>query len=87
MAAHQWQTARQGTPIGRLDGEALARVATPDPAGQALLRTAIDQLQLSARACHRIQRVARTVADLDGCDAVACRHVAEAIQYLRHSLS
>lgn len=87
VAAHQWQTARQGTPNGRLDGEALARVATPDPAGQALLRTAIDQLQLSARACHRIQRVARTVADLDGCDAVACRHVAEAIQYRRHSLS
>ncbi len=85
VAAHRRQTARQGAPNGQLEGEALARFATPDPAGLALLREAIERLQLSARACHRILRIARTVADLDGSDAVACHHVAEAIQYRRHS--
>ena len=85
VAAHRRQTARQGTPNGQLEGETLARFATPDPAGLAQLREAIERLQLSARACHRILRVARTVADLDGCEAVACHHVAEAIQYRRHS--
>ncbi len=48
---------------------------------RALLRTAIQQLGLSARAFDRILKVARTIADLDGDDAISAKHVAEAIQY------
>lgn len=54
--------------------------ATPDAAGKALLATAVDKLGLSARAYGKVLRVARTIADLDGRDAVIARHVAEAIQ-------
>ena len=56
---------------------------TPDPAGAALLTQAIRRLGLSARGYHRILKVARTIADLAGADAVSARHVAEAIQYRR----
>jgi magnesium chelatase family protein len=46
-----------------------------------LLQQALDRLGLSARAYHRILKVARTLADLDGSGAIATRHAAEAIQY------
>jgi magnesium chelatase family protein len=52
-----------------------------DAAGDALLRTAVQRLGLSARAYHRILRVARTIADLDGADRIATQHLAEAVQY------
>lgn len=48
---------------------------------QALLRTAIDQLHLSARAYDRILKLSRTIADLDGGGDIAAAHLAEAIQY------
>ncbi|HYT99871.1 MAG TPA: ATP-binding protein [Gemmatimonadales bacterium] len=47
----------------------------------ALLRTAITRLALSARAYHRILKIARTIADLDGATELAPKHVSEAIQY------
>ncbi len=47
----------------------------------ALLRTAMQQLQVSARGYHRILKVARTVADLAGSEAIGTEHVAEALQY------
>lgn len=47
----------------------------------ALLRTAMQQLQVSARGYHRILKVARTVADLAGSDSIGTEHVAEALQY------
>jgi len=52
-----------------------------DAAGERLLRTAVQRLGLSARAYHRVLRVARTIADLDGSDAIATAHLAEAVQY------
>ena len=55
----------------------------PDAQGENLLRQAIVRLGLSARAYHRILKVARTIADLAGTAAVAGSHVAEAIQYRR----
>lgn len=58
----------------------LDRVAVPDKAGIALLVNAVDKLGLSARAYTKILRVARTIADLEGSDAVRACHVAEAIQ-------
>ena len=48
---------------------------------QTLLRTAIDQLHLSARAYDRILKLSRTIADLDGAEQIAVPHLAEAIQY------
>ena len=47
----------------------------------ALLRTAMQQLQVSARGYHRILKVARTVADLAGSESIGTEHVAEALQY------
>ena len=56
------------------------QVACTDDA-LALLRTAMQQLQVSARGYHRILKVARTVADLAGSDSIGTEHVAEALQY------
>jgi magnesium chelatase family protein len=66
---------------GRLSVAALEEVAQPDPAGRALLETAVSRLGLSARGIHRALRVARTIADLDGSPGLASRHIAEAISY------
>lgn len=62
-----------------LEGEALDRVATPDPPGREILHRAAERQALSARGYHRVLRLARTVADLDGSDAVRKIHVAEAV--------
>ena len=52
-----------------------------DPAGKSLLRAAMQQLHMSARAYHRILKLARTIADLSGSEAIQTQHLAEAIQY------
>lgn len=52
-----------------------------EPAAQSLLRAAVTQLHLSARAFHRTLKLARTVADLAGAEVIGSSHVAEAIQY------
>jgi magnesium chelatase family protein len=52
-----------------------------DDAGNALIRTAMSQLQLSAHAFHRVLKLACTHADLAGSEAVQPAHLAEAIQY------
>jgi len=49
--------------------------------GQRLMRAAMTQLNLSARAYHRILKLARTVADLAGCEEIQSVHLAEALQY------
>ena len=66
-----------------LEGEALERVATPDAAGQSVLSIAAEKYRYSARGYHRVLRLARTLADLDGRDAVAKTHIAEAVGYRR----
>ena len=62
-------------------GRLLEDIARPDDDGIALLRQASEALQLSARGFHRVLRVARTLADLDGVETVARIHVAEALGY------
>jgi magnesium chelatase family protein len=52
-----------------------------DEAGRSLLRAAMKQLQMSARAYHRILKLARTIADLAGTEEIQTAHLAEAIQY------
>ena len=57
-----------------------------DDTGSALMRTAMSQLQLSARAYHRVLKLGRTIADLAGSDAIAPNHLAEALQYRPKSM-
>jgi magnesium chelatase family protein len=92
VAAARMRQARryQALPEGRqirtnaeADGALLDAVAAAEPAGRALLARAADRLHLSARGYHRVLRVARTLADLDGAAIVARRHVAEALSYRR----
>jgi magnesium chelatase family protein len=59
----------------------IEKIAAPDAAGLSLLRDASEKLGFSARAYHRVLRVARTLADLDGADGVGRIHLAEAISY------
>jgi len=81
--ARQRQTVRQGKPNAMLGSKEVDEHCAPDEAGAALLKQAIARLNLSARAYHRILKVARSIADLAGSAAVKSNHIAEAIQYRR----
>ena len=52
-----------------------------DEAGKNLMRSAVQQMNLSARAYHRVLKLSRTIADLAGEDAIEPQHLAEALQY------
>ena len=69
-----------------LHGDALETTAAPDAEGRALLDKAAEALRLTGRGYHRVMRLSRTIADLDGATAVAKRHVAEAVSYRRAPL-
>jgi magnesium chelatase family protein len=63
------------------DGALLETIATPDDAGMQLLKEAAESMKLSARGFHRVLRVARTLADLDGRDRITRLNIAEALSY------
>jgi len=63
----------------------LEEVARPDTDGLGLIRDAADAMRLSARGFHRVLKVARTLADLDGEKRVRRLHLAEALSYRSHS--
>ncbi len=65
------------------DGELLEKVAAPEEAGRRLLLEASERMRLTARGYHRVMRVARTLADLEGSEGVTRIHVAEALSYRR----
>ena len=83
VAARARQETRQGKPNARLTSKEIDRHCAPDAAGAALLKQALARLNLSARAYHRVLRVARSIADLAGSTAIAPQHIAEAVQYRR----
>jgi magnesium chelatase family protein len=60
-------------------------MARPDSDGLALIREAADAMRLSARGFHRVLKVARTLADLDGEERVRRLHLAEALSYRAHT--
>ena len=87
-AARDLQLARYiaaGLPHVRTNAEApasvLETIAQPDAQGQKLLRDAAETMRLSARGYHRVLRVARTLADLDGTEKIGRLHLAEALSY------
>ena len=72
----------QGCLNAYLDGELLRDLARPDEEGQALIDKITNEAissKLTARGYNRIIRVARTIADLDGCEHLAARHIASAM--------
>jgi magnesium chelatase family protein len=85
-AARDIQTKRfHGMPHLRVNadaqGQILDDIATPDTQGKDLLLRAATRFGLSARGYHRVLRVSRTIADLDGSDQVRQPHIAEALSY------
>jgi len=84
-AARARQNARfQGTGIrcnADMGPADIRRFCVLSPEGQSLIRTAMRQMHLSARAYHRVLKVSRTIADLEGSDTVQTHHLAEALQY------
>jgi magnesium chelatase family protein len=80
-AARRRQLARQGCTNGMLTGAPLERVVSLGDADRSLLAQAIEYWGLSARAVHRVLRVARSIADLEDQPGVGSEHLAEALGY------
>ncbi|WP_126447392.1 YifB family Mg chelatase-like AAA ATPase [Sulfuricystis multivorans] len=83
VAARARQIDRQAKPNALLVPDEIDCHCRPDDAGAALLKQAMQRLDLSARAYHRILKVARSIADLAADEIVRGPHIAEAIQYRR----
>ena len=83
VGAHERQLQRQGKWNSLLGTRELQAHCVADAEAEALVKQAIARLALSARAYHRVLRVARTIADLAGAEPIGAAHVAEAIQYRR----
>ncbi len=81
VEARKLQLKRQGTCNQQLQGKMLAEFCVLEKSERALLNQAMDKLGLSARACHRILRVARTVADLATNPLIQRQHLTEALGY------
>jgi magnesium chelatase family protein len=85
LAARQLQMQRAGKANAALKHREVQRDCALSARDRALLERALDKLGLSARAYHRILRVARTIADLAACAQIETPHLSEAIQYRRLS--
>jgi magnesium chelatase family protein len=82
-AGRERQLARQAKPNAWLQPRETAQHCAIDSDAESLLKQAIVRLSLSARGYHRVLRVARSIADLEGSNGIASAHIAEAIQYRR----
>lgn len=81
VAARERQLQRQGKPNAALGPKELEQHCRPEPAAQTLLETAMTRLSLSARAYHRVLKVARSLADMEAVTVIGKAHVAEAVRY------
>jgi magnesium chelatase family protein len=81
--ARQIQLNRQGMPNAGLGSLDIEQYCHTDETGLTLLKSAVSRMSLSARAYHRILKVARTIADLAQASSIESTHIAEAIQYRR----
>lgn len=87
VAARQRQLDRQHVSNSELGVQEIEKYCRLDAAGKQMLERAMTQLNISARAYHRILKLARTIADLSGSEPVLGKHVAEAIQYRRMGIN
>ena len=85
VEARARQHARAGKTNAALDQPETSSACRLADSDRLLLERAVDALQLSARSMHRILRVARTIADLEGADAIGTAHLTEAISLRRAS--
>ncbi len=85
LRAYNRQIKRQGKTNDKLNPDELDEFILLDENNKHLLEIAIDKFHLSARAYHRILKVARTIADLDNADTVNIQHLTEAISYRREA--
>jgi magnesium chelatase family protein len=85
QAARDVQLRRQGKPNAALATREIERYCATDAHGETLLKHAISRLNLSARAYHRVQKLARSIADLAASETISVTHLAEAIQYRRNA--
>jgi magnesium chelatase family protein len=83
-AAQVMQMQRQDCLNARLDGEDLRKLAAPDAKGRKLLDAVIDESGVTARGFNRILRVARSLADLAGREALADKDIATALVWRGH---
>ncbi len=84
LAARNIQTKRNGGPLkpnASLSGRELDKLAPLDDICREVLKQAMTEMGLSARAYDKLRRVARTIADLEGSEAIQHHHMAEAVQY------
>ncbi|MGM0680327.1 MAG: YifB family Mg chelatase-like AAA ATPase, partial [Pseudomonadota bacterium] len=79
--ARSRQLTRSGMANARLDNTRLEQVCPLEAEPARLLQTAISRLGLSARAYHRVLKLARTIADLAGAEQISTAHISEAIGY------
>ena len=79
------QTKRSGRLNKDLNLQDLDSYCSLDSEGELLLGKAVEKLSLSARATHRILKIARTIADLESRESISVADLAEAISYRRHA--
>ncbi|TDR30991.1 YifB family Mg chelatase-like AAA ATPase [Hydromonas duriensis] len=82
-SAYERQLARQGCVNARLSVAEVDKYCVMEDSARVLLSRAMTQLNWSARIYHRVLRVARTIADMDGVEILSAAHIAQAIQYRR----
>jgi magnesium chelatase family protein len=81
IRAHRIQFERQGVANGQLEAAGVKRHCRLNTQNESFFEQAAEQMNLSPRACQRVLKVARTIADLDGSDRIVRNHLAEAIGF------